>query len=698
MASESDSGSTAPRRLVGSISMQHSGCGWQWQYLIMVDDVWTIRAWEKIQSVLLENNRSSRIIVTTRIETVAKACSPTIGGHYIHQMQPLKFEDSKKLFISRTFVNKNCPQELEDVTNNILKRCGGLPLAIVSIASVLAGYTSAGSKDKWESIYKSIGSEMESNPTLEGMRQIVTLSYNHLSHELKSCMMYFSIFPEDYEVHKDRLLWRWIAEGLVQEKRGLSLMEVAESYMDELVNRNMIQLRVDFEYYWMAQLYRVHDMFLEVMVSKSLESNFVSLLGGQYATMSYDRIRRLSIQGDDDRLEIDAGLQEARKNNVTASSGIDGISDFGHIRSLSMFQHSGQKLLDQLGKFTLLRVLDLESFRGLTMAHMRYICRLYLLRFLSLKGTDVSEIPPQIEKLEHLQTLDVRRTSIPGLPETVKRLYGLERLQISYSGEANHMWRLPLGLKKMKALREVGFSVLGNDVQVARDVGELEHLQELVVYVDDIVFDEEVLDEFAKSLSKAYSLRRLIVGDVGYGKTLNFLDRLHAPPRLLRYLMIAGGIDRLPSWIKSLTYLVQFNMSWGKVVGDQLFDVLCELPSLKTISIHNYCYAGNDLVARARHRFPELINLRIASGSQFPNVVRFEKGSMGKLEALLVNFSDNDAKRMVGIQHLTCLKEVQLWGNKNNPALTGALKQLKSLNKRRLAESNNQFQIVVRYD
>ncbi|XP_062186539.1 disease resistance protein Pik-2-like [Phragmites australis] len=669
------------------------------RFLIVVDDVWTIRSWEAIQSVLPRNKCDSRIIVTTRIKGVAKACSSgSVSGCYVHHMEPLKLEDSKKLFLSRAFGSESAsyPDDLKYVMDSILKKCGGLPLAVVSIASVLVGYRSSGSKDKWDTICKSIGSQMENNPSLEGMRQIVVLSYNHLPHHLKGCMMYFSIFPEDYEVDKYRLLCRWIVEGLILEKRGLTLMEVAESYLDELVSRNMIELRVDFTYYWKVESCRVHDMLLEVMVSKSLESNFVSLLGGKYATMSYDRIRRLSIQGDDDRRH--RRVEQTKKKMVVR--GIEGI-DVEHVRSLSMFHHGGQKLLEHLDKFTLLRVLDLEDCKDVTNDHMIYVCRLYLLRFLSLKGTHISEVTPQIGKLEHLQTLDLRDTIVHGLPETMKKLYKLERVQISHGLRGpEFMWRLPLGLKKMKALREVGFALLGNNIEVAQDVGELEQLEEISVYLDNenIDYNKEVHEEFAKSLSKSYSIRRLIIGDVGFKKGgLNFLHRLPAPPQLLRYLMIAGGIYGLPTWVRSLRYLVQFNMSWGHLVGDQLYDALCELPSLKTIVIENMCYIHDELVARSNHRFTELSNLRVSCNHKTPTVLRFEKGSMAKVETLLFNFSTCDyEKKIVGIEHLTSLKEVHLWGGTNNPALGRALEQLKEENTRRRLDSINQFQIVVK--
>ncbi|TVU40019.1 hypothetical protein EJB05_13464, partial [Eragrostis curvula] len=264
---------------------------------MVIDDVWSIRGWEAIRSVLPENNLDSRIIVTTRMETVANVCSAeTDAGHFIHQMEALNLNDSKKLLLSRVFGSNNFsyPSDLEDIMDKILRKCGGLPLAIISIASVLASYRLSAGKDMWETIYKSIGYQMESNPTrtiagysggyswlfrtlnptLDGMRHIVSLSYDYLPHELKSCMMYLSIFPEDYVIRKDRLLHRWIAEGLIPEKRGLTMLEVAQSFFDELLRRNMILSLKDYADI-IGPVYeggnkescQVHDIVLEVMVS-----------------------------------------------------------------------------------------------------------------------------------------------------------------------------------------------------------------------------------------------------------------------------------------------------------------------------------------------------------------------------------------------------------------------------------------------
>ncbi|KAM3298496.1 hypothetical protein ACQJBY_040118 [Aegilops geniculata] len=662
------------------------------RYLIVIDDVWTVAAWDVIWAKLPHDNCSSRIIVTTRIDTVAKACSGANG--YVHNIKALNLADSKKLFLSRAFgsTSDSCPNDMKEVMEKVLRKCGGLPLAIISIASLLASYNSRESKHMWETIFKSIGSQMDSHPTLEGMRQIVTLSFDHLPHHLKLCIMYVSIFPEDYVIAKDRLLMRWIAEGLVAEKRGLTLMEVAESYFNELVSRSMIDRAPDISNYYdgRVETCRVHDMMLEVMVSKSLEANFVSLIGGQYEEMCYDRIRRLSVHGGGEVAKDSQSQRRAVGHGW--KNGIKGMN-VQHARSLSVFEFDGAKqLLGRLGEFTLLRVLDLEDCKGLEDKHMRHICRMYLLRFLSLKGTDIKKLPSKVGKLEHLQTLDVRHTGLLDLPESVTDLEELESLQFT-SG-----WTLPEGVKKMKSLRKANKVIVRSNLEAAREIAELEQLQDLCIYIDsrsDI--HQHVHLQLIKSIGKLYSLRCLNIGDFGHDpKVMDFLHELSSPPRLLRYLRINGGLVQrgLPAWVGLLTNLVEFVIAWASLKGDQLFDILSKLPILRILTLE---YAGAGLVAGGNtHIFPELTDLTLAQHPQNPDVYGFEKGCMPKLErlSLLIN---NEELEIVGIENLAKLKEVSVTGKKDNEAMKIALEELKKENQRRDESNQKQFTVKVTY-
>ncbi|XP_071678544.1 disease resistance protein Pik-2-like [Lolium perenne] len=670
------------------------------RYLIVIDDVWTIASWEAIQSKFPRNNNGSRIIVTTRIDNVAKACSP--GSDCIHEIKPLDIEDSKKLFLSRAFGSKDasCPKELEAEMGKILKKCAGLPMAIVSIASLLASYQLAESTDMWERICRSIGSEMESNPTLDGMRQIVTLSYNHLPHHLKICMMYLSIFPEDYVVFKDRLLHRWIAEGLVEEKRGLTLLEVAEGYYKELMSRNMIDPAPFASNYdnGGVETCRVHDMILEVMVSKALEANFASLVGCQYVGMSYDKIRRLSIhgieQGANDLSPPPKKMPAGRHGRRDVMEGMD----LKHVRSFSMFEPEGHKLLDRLGEFTLLRVLDLEGCRSLTYKHLRDICRMYLLKFLSIRGTDINEIPPSVGDLEHLQTLDARHTYLEYLPETVINLEKLERLLFSKRNTWSPTWQPPSGISRMKALREVNSIVIRDNIQVAKEIGDLEGLQGIVVHVEaESQIHEEVCKHLAASLCRTNALRWLSVGDTenSSDSNLDYLMDLRSPPQLLRYFRFDGCLSRLPDWVGSLSYLVEFCMSNGRLEGDQPFAVLSKAPNLRIMRLQRHFYSGDKLVAQSAHNFRALKEMRVSCEAGFPSVFSFEEGSMTKLETLELNFGKNQ-KSIEGVEHLKKLKEVHLLGMKDNPTLKSALEHLKEDSDGR-SNDNNQFVVGVKY-
>ncbi|CAO2184984.1 unnamed protein product [Urochloa humidicola] len=131
------------------------------RYLVILDDVWSSTAWEGLRSAFPDDGKGSRIVVTTRIEEVARSCSSPNG---IYKMEPLGKEYSKKLLFKTVFGIEECPfPNYEGVCMTVLDKCGGMPLAIVSIGGMLAQRTNEPAA-KWETLIgRLLPFELEAN-------------------------------------------------------------------------------------------------------------------------------------------------------------------------------------------------------------------------------------------------------------------------------------------------------------------------------------------------------------------------------------------------------------------------------------------------------------------------------------------------------------------------------------------------------
>lgn len=99
------------------------------RYFIVIDgmrsDQWSI------VKPAFPRDVSSRIVVTTKIQSVANTCSSTHG--YIHKMRRLDEKHSKQLFLINA-----CPGEYSDYLQPdsaaILNKCDDQPLALTTVA------------------------------------------------------------------------------------------------------------------------------------------------------------------------------------------------------------------------------------------------------------------------------------------------------------------------------------------------------------------------------------------------------------------------------------------------------------------------------------------------------------------------------------------------------------------------------------
>ncbi|XP_057802805.1 putative late blight resistance protein homolog R1A-10 [Salvia miltiorrhiza] len=163
------------------------------RFLIVMDDMWSIKAWDGIQRFFPENENYSRILVTTRLSHL----SSQLNNNYSLQMEFLDEVRSWELFSKTVFGFGSCPHELEKIGKKIVENCRGLPLSIVVVAGILRNREHT--LGVWESIRKNLASEVN----LENDKNCIKLlkmSYNHLPVYLKPCFLYMGVFEEDDSV------------------------------------------------------------------------------------------------------------------------------------------------------------------------------------------------------------------------------------------------------------------------------------------------------------------------------------------------------------------------------------------------------------------------------------------------------------------------------------------------------------------
>ncbi|CAN7004305.1 unnamed protein product, partial [Brassica oleracea var. botrytis] len=305
--------------------------------LIVIDDIWREGDWDLIKHVFLPK-KGWKVLLTSRNEEV--------GLHADRQCvnfkpECLTFEESSDLFQRIAFPIKDtagkfsraayldfffCYSKLmkndyiicktydpfkhscnfcaefkieEDVKKigmEIIRHCGGLPLAIKVLGALLGKKYSL---HEWKRIHENIKA-----PTVRGSGSddrnfnlkvygVLYLSFEELPAYLKQCFLYLASFPEDYKIDVETLSYYWAAEGM--DFDGASIREVADGYIEQLVKRNMVISKRDIDTSRFETL-QLHDMMREVCLRKAEEENFVQTICRSTAnSKSPCKSRRLAV-------------------------------------------------------------------------------------------------------------------------------------------------------------------------------------------------------------------------------------------------------------------------------------------------------------------------------------------------------------------------------------------------------------------
>ncbi|KAG4920746.1 hypothetical protein JHK82_049690 [Glycine max] len=597
------------------------------RYVVLFDDVWNETFWDHIESAVIDNKNGSRILITTRDEKVAGYCRKSSFVE-VHKLEkPLTEEESLKLFCKKAFQyssNGNCPEELKDISLQIVRKCKGLPLAIVVIGGLLSQKDE--NAPEWGQFSRDLSLDLERNSELNSITKILGLSYDDLPINLRSCLLYFGMYPEDYEVKSDRLIRQWIAEGFVRHETGKSLEEVGQQYLSGLVRRSLVQvssLRIDGK----VKRCRVHDLIHDMILRKVKDTGFCQYIDGPDQSVSSKIVRRLTIATDD----FSGSIGSSPIRSIFISTGEDEVS-----------QHLVNKIPTN---YMLVKVLDFEG-SGLrdVPENLGNLCHL---KYLSFRNTWIASLPKSIGKLQNLETLDIRDTRVSEMPEEISKLKKLRHLLSYYISSIQ--WK---DIGGMTSLQEIPTVIIDDDGVVIREVGKLKQLRELSV----VYFRGKHEKTLCSLINEMPLLEKLDIETADKSEVIELY--ITSPMSTLRKLVLWGKLTRLPNWISQFPNLVQLRLGYSRLTNDGLKS-LKNMPSLMLLILSYNAYEGETLNFQCGG-FPKLKQLSLGSLDQLKCIL-IDRGALCSMEEIVLKDLSQLKTVPSGIQHLEKLKDLYIY-------------------------------------
>ncbi|KAG2657789.1 disease resistance protein RPM1-like [Panicum virgatum] len=629
----------------------------RYRCLIVINGLLSKEEWDSIKAALA-GHRQNRIVVIAHEESVARYCSE---DDWLN-VEGLEIDEALDLF--KITVSKKigpCALSLAVIQQAklLLLKCGGLPKVIIAVANFVASRRlyDIGSEN-WSVLSYGFMEVLEANPAFGILQDVFAWvhSYFHSCPDfLKPCIFYLSIFPLNRVIRRKRLVRRWTAEGYSRDTAGSNAEENAEESYFQLFMLSMIQVpgQRSLTSYMRMPLCQVNGFLREYMISRSMEDNLVFALEGHCIMNSQRTGRHLTIGSTWDRDKI-----------------VFQSIDFKRLRSMTVFGEWKSFFISD--KMKLLRVLDLEDSSGVTDKDLYQMVRLLpRLKFLSLRGCKaVTCLPKSLGGMRHLQTLDIRHTSVVRLPLGVTKL---QKLQYVRAGT-----NVPLdddGISTVECLPQqpqaattttpsssapvsrfqfsslwarrrqqpVGFPTVGIEVPVW--IGKLMALHTMGVIDVSVASGRAILEEL-KDLTQLHKLgvsgvnqescRELCSAISGHAhleslsmwfdKHQGCLDCIPQPPEKLQSLKLYGHVEnKLPAWIKLLPNLTKLSLQMT-MITQELIDVLGDLKNLETLCL----------------RFKELLDGDLQFGDGFEELQILEIAYNSRLQDVTIHFGADD--------------------------------------------------------
>ncbi|XP_056173813.1 putative disease resistance protein At1g50180 [Syzygium oleosum] len=655
--------------------------------IVVLDDIWTKRAWDSLRAAFPVKNTRSKLVITTRNREVAEYIDPQ---GFFHEPQCLSDKESWELLMKRAFPKTKglavglssvgpkvgegitVGQAVEGITiqsevegqrqvntddmerlgYELLKKCGGLPLAV----SVLGGLLAV---NEWETVYEKINLHFSD---MSDVSKVLALSYDDLPWHLKSCFLYLGSFLEDAEIPVRKVLHMWIAEGFVllnDKEREIPVEHVAEQHLTELVKRGMVQVR--FNLSGKIKTCHLHDLMRDLCVSKATQESFLSILNIHQDNKPEDCTSSMAIKVESTcktrRLSLNMHVS-AKGNMIPSIKSME--RTMLHLRTLMFFGHVNNEWKQFQPIFInckFLRVLKLERLPKMKGNLPKSVGDLVHLRFLSFAGSWFKGLPQSLGNLVCMEFLNLHFVSCDTVivPNVLWKMIRLRCLQLPIMFAVQEKSIVPNVLRKMTNLRGLRLPILfdvkkksnGDQKKLRLDtlknlrtlrnfcpdncdvnnVGKLTNLQKLTVIRCQ---ESEIIPKLAE-----FTLKHLRSSSFRFsGRDRSFTEGELCQMSSCHHsctLSIHGKIEKLPEH-KNLPQQLRKLVLLYSILEEDPMPILEKLHHLVVLLLGSWAFVGKKMVCSAGG-FPQLKHL-VLSDLSYLEEWRVIEGALPHLSRL----------------------------------------------------------------
>ncbi|KAM7481065.1 hypothetical protein LguiB_005648 [Lonicera macranthoides] len=376
--------------------------------LVILDDVWESFDMKEIGIPIGDERKGCKVALTSRNEIVCNQ----MGTQMNFPIQVLSEPEAWGLFKEMAGNCVDADDDVRHIAGEIAKECGGLPLALVTVAKALKNRN----RHVWIDALQQLRRSTVTN--IKGMHKLVysriELSYNYLENkQAKSLLLLCCLFQEDEAISIEALLRYGVGLELFEDLDTLAeTRNRVNSLVDEL--RNSYLLLGDDE----SAFVKMHDVIRDVCLSiaskeehgymvrhdTSLEEWPQKDKHSPHTAISFysNKMQELPAGLDCPNLKLIRFVGAPRKLEIPGDV-------FEGVKELRVVTLSVQRIESQPTSFRFssnLRTLCLENCRFL--GDLSFIGSLQKLEILSFFNSGEVVLPSEAGKLSNLKLLDLR--------------------------------------------------------------------------------------------------------------------------------------------------------------------------------------------------------------------------------------------------------------------------------------------------